>query len=86
MRCRKVEPEGFTGSGHGRKPAAFENAPADLAIIGRYIFTPDIFDAIERTLASSGGEFQITDAIRLLLRMSIYAVKRRARDMMQEIA
>lgn len=57
------------------KPPLAE-APSDLAIIGRYVFTPDIFDAIERTEPGSGGEIQITDAMRLLLKTRpIYAVK-----------
>ena len=57
------------------KPA-FADAPSDLAIIGRYIFTPDIFGAIEQTQAGSGGEIQITDAMRLLLKeRPFYAVK-----------
>jgi UTP--glucose-1-phosphate uridylyltransferase len=52
------------------------DAPSDLAIIGRYVFTPDIFDAIERTEPGSGGEIQITDAMRILLKdRPIYAVK-----------
>ncbi|MDI1241112.1 MAG: UTP--glucose-1-phosphate uridylyltransferase, partial [bacterium] len=47
-----------------------------LAIIGRYIFTPDIFEAIERTEPGAGGEIQITDAMRLLLKdRPLYAVK-----------
>ncbi len=54
----------------------FEDAPSDLAIVGRYIFTPDIFGAIERTTAGAGGEIQITDAMRLLLKeRPFYAVK-----------
>lgn len=57
------------------KPA-FDDAPSDLAIIGRYIFTPDIFGAIERTTPGAGGEIQITDAMRLLLKeRPFYAVK-----------
>lgn len=57
------------------KPA-FKDAPSDLAIIGRYIFTPDIFDAIERTTPGAGGEIQITDAMRLLLKeRPFYAVR-----------
>jgi len=38
-------------------------APSNLAIIGRYILTPDIFDIIENTPAGKGGEIQITDAL-----------------------
>lgn len=46
------------------KPA---NAPSNLAIIGRYILSPDVFPALEATRAGSGGEIQLTDAIRQLL-------------------
>ncbi|MBD0327676.1 MAG: UTP--glucose-1-phosphate uridylyltransferase GalU [Pyrinomonadaceae bacterium] len=49
------------------KPA-FDEAPSDLAIIGRYILTPDIFEEIERTKPGAGGEIQITDAMRSLLK------------------
>ena len=38
-------------------------APSNLAIIGRYILTPDIFDLIEETEPGKGGEIQITDAL-----------------------
>ncbi|MDA3077279.1 UTP--glucose-1-phosphate uridylyltransferase GalU [Campylobacter sp. JMF_04 NA10] len=44
------------------KPAP-KDAPSNLAIIGRYILTPDIFDIIERTPAGKNGEIQITDAL-----------------------
>ena len=44
------------------------DAPSDLAIIGRYILTPDIFDEIASTKPGAGGEIQITDAMRALLR------------------
>lgn len=47
------------------KPAV-EDAPSNLASRGRYLFTPAIFDAIERTSEGVGGEIQLTDAIRLL--------------------
>ncbi len=47
------------------KPAV-EDAPSNLASRGRYLFTPAIFDAIERTAEGVGGEIQLTDAIRLL--------------------
>ncbi len=39
------------------------SAPSNLAIIGRYILTPDIFDLIEETEPGKGGEIQITDAL-----------------------
>ncbi|WP_256929103.1 sugar phosphate nucleotidyltransferase, partial [Vibrio parahaemolyticus] len=38
-------------------------APSNLAIIGRYILTPDIFELIENTEPGKGGEIQITDAL-----------------------
>lgn len=44
------------------KPAQ-EDAPSNLAIIGRYILTPDIFEHIERTEPGANGEIQITDAL-----------------------
>lgn len=44
------------------KPAT-EDAPSNLAIIGRYILTPDIFDIIRNTTPGVGGEVQITDAL-----------------------
>lgn len=44
------------------KPAN-EDAPSNLAIIGRYILTPDIFDKIEDTPPGKNGEVQITDAL-----------------------
>ena len=40
-----------------------EEAPSNLAIIGRYILTPDIFDLIANTQPGKGGEIQITDAL-----------------------
>jgi len=43
-----------------------EEAPSDMAVIGRYVFTPDIFDALERIEPGAGGELQLTDAIELL--------------------
>jgi UTP--glucose-1-phosphate uridylyltransferase len=44
-----------------------ENAPSDLAIIGRYILTPDVFDVLEKTGTGAGGEIQLTDGLRHLL-------------------
>jgi UTP--glucose-1-phosphate uridylyltransferase len=40
-----------------------DEAPTNLAIIGRYILTPDIFDAIAQTKPGKNGEIQITDAL-----------------------
>ncbi len=44
-----------------------EVAPSNLAVIGRYVFTPAIFDALDRIVPGAGGELQLTDAIALLL-------------------
>jgi UTP--glucose-1-phosphate uridylyltransferase len=43
-----------------------EDAPSNLAAVGRYLFTADIFESIRATSAGVGGELQLTDAIRLL--------------------
>lgn len=57
------------------KPA-FSEAPSDLAIIGRYVLTPDIFDEIGKTRPGAIGEIQITDAMRSLLKKRpFYAVR-----------
>lgn len=54
------------------KPAP-EEAPSNLAVMGRYVFTPEIFGALERIEPGSGGELQLTDAIGLLLEtQSVY--------------
>jgi UTP--glucose-1-phosphate uridylyltransferase len=44
-----------------------EDAPSNLAVIGRYVFGPEIFDALDRIEPGVGGELQLTDAIGLLL-------------------
>ena len=48
------------------KPPVAE-APSDLAILGRYVITPAIFDILERTATGKGGELQLTDALRGLM-------------------
>ena len=53
-------------SGIVEKPPR-EEAPSNLAVIGRYVFTPEIFDALDRIEPGRGGELQLTDAIALLL-------------------
>jgi len=54
----------------------FAEAPSDLAIIGRYVLTPDIFAELEQTTPGAGGEIQITDAMRALLKKRpFYAVR-----------
>ncbi len=55
------------------KPAADE-APSDLAVAARYVFSPVIFEALEQTAPGKGGEIQLTDAIRLLLKQGCRGV------------
>src|SRR6266699_2844632 len=55
------------------KPA-LKDAPSNLAIIGRYILTPSVFDRLTEIQVGSGGELQLTDGIRLLLKQEkVYA-------------
>jgi UTP--glucose-1-phosphate uridylyltransferase len=69
---------GFNGRLHEvhdlvEKPAP-EKAPSNLAIIGRYILTPAVFETLEQIQAGSGGELQLTDGIcALLKREKVYA-------------
>ena len=57
------------------KPAPNE-APSNLAIIGRYLLTPGVFPALEETAPGAGGEIQLTDALRrLLLKEPVYACR-----------
>ena len=50
-----------------------EDAPSNLAVVGRYILTPAIFEMLDRTPLGTGGELQLTDGIRMLLeREKIY--------------
>lgn len=60
---------------HGlvEKPAP-DRAPSNLAIVGRYILTPDLFPVLASTGQDAGGEIQLTDALRALLtRRPLYA-------------
>lgn len=55
-------------------------APSDLAIIGRYILTPEIFEALEHTVPDGGGEIQLTNGLRALLRsQTMYGLAFRGR-------
>jgi UTP--glucose-1-phosphate uridylyltransferase len=53
-------------SGMVEKPSP-EEAPSDMAIIGRYIFPSEIFGCLERVAPDANGEIQLTDGIRLLM-------------------
>ncbi|MGH9898617.1 MAG: UTP--glucose-1-phosphate uridylyltransferase GalU [Pyrinomonadaceae bacterium] len=73
--AEEVEPGVYKIRDMVEKPN-FKDAPSDLAIIGRYVLTPDIFDAIAGTTPGSGGEIQLTDAMRSLLKKRpFYGVK-----------
>lgn len=55
------------------KPA---DAPSNLAVTGRYVLPPEIFDCLERTPPGSGGEIQLTDGLRLLAQeQGLYALE-----------
>ena len=78
-----VEPVEFNGTNDRlyrvtdlvEKPAASE-APSNLAIIGRYVLPPDIFDCLDRIKPGSGGELQLTDGLRLLMEQGpVYAYR-----------
>lgn len=57
------------------KPAPAD-APSNLAVIGRYVFTPEIFDALEGTRPGGSGEIQLTDAIAKLAQFqTVYAYR-----------
>jgi UTP--glucose-1-phosphate uridylyltransferase len=57
------------------KPKAAD-APSNLAIIGRYVLTPEIFQCVESIEPGSGGEIQLTDALKYMLRnRPIYGLK-----------
>ena len=67
--CVSYEPAGerlLKILGLVEKPAP-EDAPSSWAVLGRYVFTPGIFDALDRIEPGSGGELQLTDGIGLLL-------------------
>ena len=52
-----------------------DESPSTLAAIGRYVFTPEIFDALRETQPGHGGEIQLTDAINLLAQdQAVYAL------------
>ena len=60
-------PRIYNCTGMIEKPK-FEDAPSDRAIIGRYVLTPRIFALLEKTTPGAGGEIQLTDGIRALLK------------------
>jgi UTP--glucose-1-phosphate uridylyltransferase len=78
-----TEEDERSGPAHGlhkvtrlvEKPAA-GTAPSSLAIIGRYVLTPKIFDKLEQTPRGAGGEIQLTDAIEaLMVEQGVYGLQ-----------
>jgi UTP--glucose-1-phosphate uridylyltransferase len=64
---KSVQPDLYMLDGFVEKPEP-EEAPSNLAIAGRYVFTPEIFDYIARVKPGKGGEIQLTDAMYLMLK------------------
>ncbi len=63
----EVSPGVFRVSDMVEKPKR-EDAPSNLAIVGRYVLTPDIFDHLDKVKPGVGGEIQLTDALQSLAR------------------
>ncbi len=59
------DPDVVKVTGLVEKPAR-ENAPSNLAIIGRYVLRPEVFEVLEKTEPGKGGEIQLTDALQTL--------------------
>lgn len=60
-----------------------EEAPSNLSVVGRYVFTPDIWQALEYTPLGAGDEIQLTDAIAILMKsqpVNAYHIKGRSHD------
>jgi UTP--glucose-1-phosphate uridylyltransferase len=73
INAKKIEDGVYLVNDMVEKPVPDE-APSNLAIIGRYILTPGIFTALEHTKPGKGGEIQLTDGLRLLMgKQPIYA-------------
>lgn len=71
--CKAVSDRIFKVDNLVEKPA-IDKAPSDIAILGRYIITPGIFECIANTQPGSGGEIQLTDALRgLIAKEDMYA-------------
>ncbi|MGL4759973.1 MAG: UTP--glucose-1-phosphate uridylyltransferase GalU [Sarcina sp.] len=71
--CIHIENSVYKVKGLVEKPDR-EVAPSNVAILGRYIITPRIFDLLEKTPAGKGGEIQLTDALlRLVEEEAMYA-------------
>ena len=66
-----IEPQKFAILQKNQKK---EEAPSSLAVLGRYVITPEIFDILDHQAPGKGGEIQLTDAIKTLLNtQKVYA-------------
>lgn len=76
----QIEPNVIKISDVVEKPP-FAEAPSNMAVIGRYVFNPELFGAIEKIKPGAGGELQVADAMRILLKEGrpFYAVTLDAR-------
>ena len=71
--CENVEGRLYKVNGMVEKPKK-EDAPSDVAVLGRYVITPAIFECLEKTPKGAGGEIQLTDALVMLAKSeSVYA-------------
>ena len=60
-----------------------DEAPSNLSVVGRYVFSPDIWEALEYTPQGAGDEIQLTDAIAILMKaqaVNAYHIKGRSHD------
>ena len=72
---REVKPNVWQAVDLVEKPAV-ESAPSRLAVLGRYVLTPAVFDLLEHTMPGAGAEIQLTDAIgELARREKVYAYR-----------
>jgi UTP--glucose-1-phosphate uridylyltransferase len=75
IECEEVDDGMYRIKNLIEKPS-IQEAPSNLAVMGRYILTPSIFDCIEKTKPGKNNEIQLTDALNLLLeKEDIYAYK-----------
>lgn len=63
--CERMDGRLYKMNGMVEKPK-IEDAPSDIAVLGRYILTPAIFNCLKKTGKGAGGEIQLTDAIVML--------------------
>ncbi len=76
---KEIEDDIFLIENMVEKPDV-ESAPSNLAILGRYLFTPTIFEKLKNTKPGKGGEIQLTDAMKMLLEEeAVYAYKIKAK-------